>query len=124
MLNLTIKFNAIHIRVCNAPVDGVVDPSAAAKKVSKLSLKNWRTYKRGLPKMDPHSQEAAAVQNSAAAQEVVAAAVKERVKRRALRTKEFVAAPWRSAHPLKPPSQRHPPPLPCESPPRSSKSAA
>ncbi len=35
------------------PVDGVIDPFAAAERVSKLSLKNRSVYKRGLRKIDP-----------------------------------------------------------------------
>ena len=53
---------------CPPPIDGVVDPSAAAKRVSKLSLKSPRAYKRGLRKIDLCTPEAAAAQKSAVAQ--------------------------------------------------------
>ena len=55
----TSQFFLVH-----PPVDGVVDPSATAKRVSKLSLKNRRAYKRGLREMDPHVPEAAAAQKN------------------------------------------------------------
>ncbi len=92
------------------PVDGVVDPSAAAKRVSKLSLKIRCAYKRGLHKMDPHAPKFVAVQKSAVAQEAAAAAVEECAECKALRAKVLAAAPWHCGPHLKLPSQRRRPP--------------
>ncbi len=84
------------------PIDSVVNPPPpTAKRVSKLSLRHQRTYKRGLRKMDPQAQAGAAAKESAECKKS--------------RQEVLAMSSWRRSKP---------PPLLCESPPRSSKSAA
>jgi hypothetical protein len=60
-------YNAVsQFFLIDTPVDGVVDPHPpAAKRVSKLSLRHQRAYKRGLRKMDPQAQAGVAAEECA-----------------------------------------------------------